>query len=324
MSMDDGSTFIQPSSGSPPVRNSGPLCIPCAPVRLAPQPSLRPAPSTLTTGCAWQALMRRLPTTPPEQMPSPSRDPGDSPYATTPRHLAGPGDPRLVIQPLVAAGWTNRSDPDTAHLIYICPNGEFTVALSPVPSPAAPWWHITGTHNGQTWSASFGGNTPVEILAEFSDALLKPVPETAAEVWPLLTAAGWQYDRDEQGTEAAQHPSMSLVMCRHMEAPGELSFSWTAEAAVHLGTYFWSAELEGSVPPHLVAAFATALARDDPVPRAKGAVPDSYFVTQTRDEPQDTRRSSVGRLDSPPTAAAHPKAPPIAGASPPTGARQSR
>ncbi|MCW8379779.1 hypothetical protein [Streptomyces justiciae] len=64
-----------------------------------------------------------------------------------PRHLAGPGDPSLVIQPLQAAGWISRSRPDSAHLLYASRFSDRTVALRPVPSAYTPWWYFTGTHD---------------------------------------------------------------------------------------------------------------------------------------------------------------------------------
>ncbi|UIX34361.1 DUF317 domain-containing protein [Streptomyces sp. GQFP] len=216
--------------------------------------------------------------------------PGD-PVFIAPRHLAGPGDPSLVIQPLQAAGWISRSRPDSAHLLYASRFSDRTVALRPVPSAYAPWWHFTGTHDSQPWSAEFGGNIPCEILAEFTAALLHPVPDTSAEVWTVLTAAGWRHHDYEQDDETARHPSGSLVLSRHR--PGTTpADSWTAEAAVHLGTYFWNAELHG-VPPHLITAFATALTRSEPVPRAKGAVLDPYVVTQTPSERHEAPRRTA-------------------------------
>ncbi|MDO0936409.1 DUF317 domain-containing protein [Streptomyces sp. DG2A-72] len=220
-------------------------------------------------------------------MTSPHADSGDALYATSPRHLAGPGDPRLITQPLQAADWMNHSRADTAHFIYTSPGGGLTVALRPVPSAYTPWWHITGTHDRQPWSAEFGGNTPCEILAEFTGALLHPAPDTSADVWHLLTTAGWRYYGCEQDDETARHPSGSLALSRHTGLGASSAGSWTAEAAIHLGSYFWSAEFHG-VPPHLITAFATALARSEPVQRAKGAVPDPYVVIQTPGEPHET------------------------------------
>ncbi|MER7925694.1 DUF317 domain-containing protein [Streptomyces sp. NPDC096057] len=114
---------------------------------------------------------------------------------------------------------------------------------------------------------------------------------TSAAVWPLLTVVGWQHYDYEQDDATARHPSGSLVLSQHR--PGTTpADSWTAEAAVLLGTYFWNAELH-AVPPHLVAAFATALTRSEPVLRAKGSVLDPYVVTQTPSEPHATPRRTV-------------------------------
>lgn len=71
----------------------------------------------------------------------------DDPVFIAPRHLAGPGDPSLVIQPLQAAGWISRSRPDSAHLLYASRFSDRTVALRPVPSAYTPWWYFTGTHD---------------------------------------------------------------------------------------------------------------------------------------------------------------------------------
>ncbi|WP_197348690.1 DUF317 domain-containing protein [Streptomyces bathyalis] len=39
-------------------------------------------------------------------------------FATSPRHLAGGGDPRHITQALRAAGWKNLSDPDYPHVVH--------------------------------------------------------------------------------------------------------------------------------------------------------------------------------------------------------------
>ncbi|MEU9734465.1 hypothetical protein [Streptomyces sp. NPDC048002] len=74
------------------------------------------------------------------------------------------------------------------------------------------------------------------------------MPDTSAAVWPLLTAVGRRHYDYEQDDATARHPSGSLVLSRHR--PGTTSAdSWTAEATVHLGTYFWNAELHAVPPP---------------------------------------------------------------------------
>lgn len=62
----------------------------------------------------------------------------DDPVFIPPRHLAGPGDPSLVIQPLQTADWISRSRPDSAHLLYASRYSDRTAALRPDPSAYTP------------------------------------------------------------------------------------------------------------------------------------------------------------------------------------------
>lgn len=56
------------------------------------------------------------------------------------------------------------------------------------------------------WHAALGGNTPVEIIAGFTDALVRPPPKAGQEIWPMLQKAGWTVERDERSNERARHP----------------------------------------------------------------------------------------------------------------------
>ncbi len=130
-------------------------------------------------------------------------------FETQPRHLAGRGDPRHITQALRAAGWANRSDPDFPHVLLVSPDYRHTVVLEPDPGPSGAWWRIRGQEDGRHWYTEFGAHTPVEILAHLADALIQPVPEQTPPIWSPLTAAGWSYERDEQGNEMARHPDAS-------------------------------------------------------------------------------------------------------------------
>jgi hypothetical protein len=88
-------------------------------------------------------------------------------FDSTPRHLAGPGDPRHVTQALRAGGWKMAS-PDYRH----------TLVLEPTPGTYRSWWRISSKH----WHASFGGNAPAEIIAGFTDALLQTTPEVEPDI----------------------------------------------------------------------------------------------------------------------------------------------
>ncbi|MGW6742855.1 DUF317 domain-containing protein [Streptomyces sp. NPDC055025] len=208
---------------------------------------------------------------------------------TRPRHLAGPGDPRHITQALRAAGWKNHSDPDVPHVVLAAPDYRHTLVLDPETGTYGSWWRITSEGEGPWWQAGFGGDTPVEILAGLTDALIRPAPDTTPDLWAPLTAAGWAYERDGQGGESASHPDGIMSLRRWTTLEGE-HFYWTAEAALATGLggqrRLWHASFDDTTPRHLIAAFATALASPDPVQRGMHDVPHHYLVTQERDGPQ--------------------------------------
>lgn len=210
-------------------------------------------------------------------------------FETRPRHLSGGGDPRRITQTLRAAGWTNHSDPDYPHVVLASPDYQHTVILEPEPESYSAWWRIRGQSEHSDWYTEFGANVPVEILAALTDALLQPAPETTPDIWPALTSAGWTYQHDEHGNETASHPDGILSLRRWTVEPAE-RFFWTAEATLPTGgggrNRLWSASLDDSMPPHLIAAFTNALASDEPVQRGMHDVPHTHLVTQEQGGPQ--------------------------------------
>ncbi|MFH8293635.1 DUF317 domain-containing protein [Streptomyces sp. NPDC018059] len=211
-------------------------------------------------------------------------------FETQPHHLAGRGDPRHITQALRAAGWANRSDPAFPHVLLVGPDHRHTVRLEPVPEPYGAWWRVRGQEaDGRRWYTEFGANIPVEILAHLTDALVRPVPEQTPPIWSPLTTAGWSYERDERGNEIARHPDGILSLERWAVLPGE-TFHWRAQAAVPNGgggfRRIWHAYLDDQMPPHLIAAFTSALASDEPVQRGMYDVPHTHLVTQEQRGPQ--------------------------------------
>ncbi|MBC2878054.1 MULTISPECIES: DUF317 domain-containing protein [Streptomyces] len=263
--------------------------------------------------------------------PTRARDPRDLIwYATRPRHLAGPGDPRHVTQALRAAGWKNHSAPDYPHVVLASADHRHTLLLEPVPDTYAAWWRISSRTDGQHWHASFGGNTPVEVLAAYTDALIRPAPKAEPEVWSAVTRAGWTYERDEHGSEQALHPD-GVLSLRRQVSHDPAFVHWRAEAALPTGLggqrRLWEAWFSENSPPHLIAAFATALASNEPVQRAMSGVPHPHLVTQEISGPQGEQllTSHEERLTAARAAArraASPRARPRAG--PAAAARASR
>ncbi|MFF5491310.1 DUF317 domain-containing protein [Streptomyces virginiae] len=178
-------------------------------------------------------------------------------------------------------------------MILASPDQRYALALEPENESYSKWWRISCTSDDENWYAQFGGNTPVEILAGFTDALLSPAPDTTPDVWPILTARGWTHVRDERGDEIAEHPDGIMHLCRRNPANG-WSASWTASALLPTGLggqeTVWEAYLGNA--PHLVAAFATALVDPAPVARAEFDVPHSSLVTQ---EPHGRQRDELAK-----------------------------
>ncbi|MFD3910077.1 DUF317 domain-containing protein [Streptomyces sp. NPDC058603] len=209
--------------------------------------------------------------------------------ATTPRHLAGRGDPRHITQALRAAGWKNHSAPDYPHVILASPDYRYHLVLEPEPATYKAWWRIASEAPGQRWYAEFGGETPVEVLAGFTDALILPVPQQEPDVWQPLVAAGWSYGRDKRGNEEAVAPDGIMSVSRFTPLTSDM-FTWKAEAAEPTGLgghrRIWHAYIGDETPRHLIAGFIDALASPEPVQRGRYDVPRGHLVTQEQHGPQ--------------------------------------
>ncbi|WP_326812279.1 DUF317 domain-containing protein [Streptomyces scopuliridis] len=210
-------------------------------------------------------------------------------FATTPRHLAGHGDPRHITQALRAAGWKNHSVPDYPHILLASPDHHYHLTLEPEPDTYKAAWRITSHTPGQYWYVEFGGETPVEVLAGFTDALIVPVPGQEPVVWQPLVAAGWAYEMDERGSEVAVAPDGIMSVSRFTTPPID-AFYWKAEAAEPTGggghKRIWHAYFGDATPRHLIAGFTAALASPEPVQRRRYDVPRSHLVTQEQEGPQ--------------------------------------
>ncbi|MFF3088696.1 DUF317 domain-containing protein [Streptomyces nojiriensis] len=67
-------------------------------------------------------------------------------------------------------------------MILASPDQRYALALEPENESYSKWWRISCAGDDENWYAQFGGNTPVEILAGFTDALLSPAPDTTPDV----------------------------------------------------------------------------------------------------------------------------------------------
>ncbi|WUH90384.1 DUF317 domain-containing protein [Streptomyces sp. NBC_00433] len=221
-------------------------------------------------------------------------------FATTSRYLAGGGDPRRVTEVLRAAGWTNHSDLAYPHVLLASPDMAVRLALEPAqPDASTAWWKF----NARGWYAAFGGHTPVEILAGFSDALLHPAPDqppTPAGIRAILASTGWDKETDGQGAETALSPDGYVRMGPRPGMDDEAGRpTWSAEVAPATGfadRRLWSAWFSAGTPTHLVAGFAAQLMSTEPVYRDSRGLPHSWLLTQERTSVQGEHLADDHRL----------------------------
>lgn len=206
-------------------------------------------------------------------------------YATTPRYLAGGGDPRRVTEVLRTAGWSKHSDPGYPHVLLASPDMSVRLALEPsAPDPYTAWWQV----NGQGWYAHFGGHAPAEIIAGFSDALLQPAPQqppALTDIREVLDSTGWTKEYDRKGIESALSPDGFVRMGPHPSLDSEPGWpTWYAEAALptRRGGHerLWQAWFSHNTPTHLVAGFAEELVSTEPLFRGSYGLPCSWLLSQ--------------------------------------------
>ncbi|MGW7303995.1 DUF317 domain-containing protein [Streptomyces sp. NPDC054835] len=181
----------------------------------------------------------------------------------SPRYLAGPGDAAWVTVALHgAAGWSHGHEPLLPRVVLSSPDQKSLLRLEP--DPGDQWWRIT--HNGgsasNSWYASFGARTPVELIAAVTDALTDPAYNERAAADPTrpLRRAGWQTSpsgefRSPDGIVKGERITFSGMA------------TWFITAALGPDDAVWRARFDGRAPASVVAAFTEALAATEPLSR---------------------------------------------------------
>ncbi|MGW0792929.1 DUF317 domain-containing protein [Streptomyces sp. NPDC002911] len=93
----------------------------------------------------------------------------------SPRHLAGGGDPAWITVALHrACGWSHGHDPLMPRVLLSSPDQKALLRLEL--DPVDQWWilHHVAEPDRPAWYASFGADTPVELIAAATDALTDP------------------------------------------------------------------------------------------------------------------------------------------------------
>ncbi|MFI7337145.1 DUF317 domain-containing protein [Streptomyces sp. NPDC050085] len=261
-------------------------------------------------------------TTPDRFFPTLARDPRDAaPFAVTPRHLAGPGDPRHITHYLSAAGWRDHSVPRYPHVLLEAPDRRTRLTLEPgaenpiTSNPVA--WQLHGTV--QHWYAAFSSLTPVEIIAGFTDTLTGPPPAAAPGVSDVLAERGWS--EHYRGIESMASDEEDVLLSREDDE------SWLIEAgtphpAGGIHKVMWEARLVGQVPAHALAGLAATLSAPQPLLRHQtNIIHPKAVIRNTEVQGEDLQRRHERRLASARTAArtARRPAPPALKAAAPPG-----
>lgn len=179
----------------------------------------------------------------------------------SPRYLAGPGDPAWVTVPLhEAAGWSHGHEPLLPRVILSSPDQKTLLRLEP--APGDQWWRIShnGGHPSNSWYASFGGRTPVELIAAVTDTLTDPTHNERALADPLqpLRRQGW-----ETSPSGEFRSPDGIVKGERITFSG--SNSWFITAAFDEDDALWQARFDGRTPAGIVVAFTQAIAAREPL-----------------------------------------------------------
>ncbi|MFI7102740.1 DUF317 domain-containing protein [Streptomyces sp. NPDC050161] len=252
----------------------------------------------------------------------------------SPRPLAGGGDPRHVTEYLLAAGWSNRSAASAPFVLLQSPNGQLYLTLDPAsPDPHTDWWHI---QTAQGWSAHFGGHTPVEIIAGFTDALTSTAPAPTGEsqtsdLWQLAVDRGWpQMLHNQDRFMLSPDETTVLARVRASVLSDTPTWRWQTDVQLPLADgrrhWLWGASIDGNAPDAALRGFITALTDPAPLHRYDNRLPfravGHLTLTRSSHRPEQERQRQK-RIDSA-RRTASPSAPANRPAPAPTPARKRR
>ncbi|MFJ3906053.1 DUF317 domain-containing protein [Streptomyces sp. NPDC090025] len=153
-------------------------------------------------------------------------------------------------------------EPLLPRVILSSPDQKTLLRLEPAPSDQ--WWRIS--HNGgspsNSWSASFGGRTPVELIAAVTDTLTDPAHNERAAADPIrpLRRQGW-----ETAPSGEFRSPDGIVKGERITYSG--SNGWFITAAFDEDHVLWQARFDSRTPAGIVTAFTQALADREPLRR---------------------------------------------------------
>lgn len=188
------------------------------------------------------------------------------PFHSSPRHLAGPGDPRHVTHALLAAGWTITSAPGDPRLVLTGPDhARHRLRFDPLKHS---YWQIDAAD--RSWYASFDRMVPAEIVAGFTDRLIGGPRRKDLGPWQRMTRAGWTVERRPNGTGKAHSSGSHRLWVeseqRYEDDPTRLT--WRIQARPDYDRpLVWRMWINGIVPEHLLDGLVEQLVATTPVVR---------------------------------------------------------
>ncbi|MFE6779913.1 DUF317 domain-containing protein [Streptomyces sp. NPDC057702] len=195
-------------------------------------------------------------------------------YLIQPRALAGGGDMRHVSEFLRASGWRDKARAGGGLLLMESPDRTVRVGYDPSSPPGGWTLHGRTQGPGGQWWAHLGQQTPVEIVAGLTDALTRPRPAHAPNVWAPLEGQGWRTRFVGEHYTATSADGTAWVQYHRGGNGGAM---WWAGAKDQQGNG-WTAHLSPHTPLHVVQAFAAALAHPEPLMRPRDRVPRSAHI----------------------------------------------
>lgn len=221
--------------------------------------------------------------------------PSAAPVLVQPLRLAGPGDHRLVTDPLTALhGWVRtRSPGGSACFTSPCRTAALT-ADGPADHLVAWTVHgYTAPGSEPLWRAAFGSGTPAEVTAAFTSTLAEDLPTRHRDrphgsPAAVLSVHGWRpADRTPRGFHDQVAPDGSAVYRHRLghqphdsEAAGLVPPTWSMIVGDRQHPS-WQAEFTIGTPFHPLVNAVLAFSDPGPVRRRAGNIPVYHLTLVT-------------------------------------------
>ena len=236
----------------------------------------------------------------------------DTPVMVSPLYLAGPGPVERAVAALTAeAGWRSVA----VQSGQLWESGCRTVHVAHFPTWPRENWRITVLDDPlgmPTWSATFSGNTPAEVLGEVTRLLADTAAGNARPADDPEYISPFELD-EHDWTRHAVHvwttfsaPDAGIRLQHnsgesgHYEELGrQVPPAWILSAGIDDRFSAWSADFTSGTPPYLVTAAAVTAVDPTPVPRARRSLPEAHLPFLQVLQP-GTGRSSAARSGTTP------------------------